>query len=142
MSNFNSQKYQAVRAIIEQEQQKTSDVTIRQRCIARIKAEVGMSDAGASTYFSNMHKAMGGTVRPVVPVAVSTETTKEPVFSMVTVDAAKRAIDVRCFTDKNACLEKCNELNKHFIIGHQKRGAPLGTFVSPKAFDHLPTNID
>ena len=142
MSNFNSPKYQAVRAIIEQEQQRSGDGSIRQRCIARIQTEIGMSNAGASTYFSNMHKAMGGAVRQVTPVAVSTETTNEPVFSMVTVDAAKRAIDVKCFIDKAKCLDKCNELNKHFVMGHQKRGAPLGTLVSPKAFDHLPSNID
>ena len=79
MSDYNSAKYQAVRAIIEQQLKVESPISLRQRCIPIIEGQLGMSTAGASTYFSNMNKHMGGDVRPVAHVNVSLDTTKEPV---------------------------------------------------------------
>lgn len=149
-AKFASQKYQDVRKVIEREPKESTDgKTFRQRCIARIIAEVGMTDHGASTYYSNMAAHLGITAERASKAAASstkivsakdllgevdTENLPDNVrnmelYSMVTVDKNRIAIDVRCFSDKAACLDKCNTLEKHFIKGHQKRGCKLGTLV-------------
>lgn len=157
-AKFASQKYQEVRKVIESEPKDTIDgKTFRQRCIARIITEVGMTDHGASTYYSNMAAHLGITAERTSKASssskivsakdllgeVDTENLPDNVrnmelYSMVTVDKNRIAIDVRCFSDKAACLDKCNTLEKHFIKGHQKRGCKLGTLVGQRVpnFDY------
>lgn len=132
MSSFNSPKYVLCATIIEEEVAKGGDMsTLRKRCIERFQAEINMSKAGASTYYSNLHKAK----KVEVPVAIRERQVYDKdafdqsidSFSMVTVDKAKRAVDVKVFVDKQKCLDECNKLNRHFIRGIQIIDAPLGT---------------
>lgn len=148
--SFESAKYQATgKIILEEPETSPCGKSRRQRCISRIESELGMSFHGASTYFSNMAKhlkigsprgassaAVVRTIEKVVsagdlaceldPNLLPVRTRNTEVYSMVTVDSAKVAIDVRCFNDKQTCLDKCNATNKCFIKGHQKKGARLG----------------
>lgn len=132
MSSFNSPKYQQCATIIENEVSKGGDMsTLRKRCIERFVAEMNMTKAGASTYYSNLHKAQK--VEVPVPVRERQAYDKDmfdydkEAFSMVTIDRSRRAVDVKVYTDKNKCLEECNKFNKHFIKGVQIVDAPLGT---------------
>lgn len=156
-TKFASLKYQAVRNIIQQEQQTptvTSEgKTFRQTCIQRIQDEVGMSVHGASTYYSNMAAHLGITTERTVKTPstglvnakdllgemdtdnIPANVRNTELYSMVTVDKNRIAIDVRCFSDKSVCLDKCNSLEKHFIKGHQKRGCKLGTLVGDRVTD-------
>lgn len=157
-AKFASQKYQSVRVIIENEPKESTDgKTFRQRCIARIIDEVGMTIHGASTYYSNMAAHLGITAERTTTKSSSSkivsakdmlgecDTDNLPLnvrnmelYSMVTVDKNRIAIDVRCFSDKAACLDKCNALEKHFVKGHQKRGSKLGMLVGQRVpnFDY------
>ncbi len=157
-AKFASQKYQSVRDIIEKEPKESTDgKTFRQRCIARIIDEVGMTIHGASTYYSNMAAHLGITAERTTTKSSSSkivsakdmlgecDTDNLPLnvrnmelYSMVTVDKNRIAIDVRCFSDKAACLDKCNALEKHFVKGHQKRGSKLGMLVGQRVpnFDY------
>ena len=106
------------------------DDKLRGRCIARIVAELGMTDKGASTYFSNAKNKVEGLTPGTKTVKVlarfDEKEASDEVFSMVTLDAQKKAVDVKCFISKQSCLEECNEKNKHFVRGLQKMGAKLG----------------
>lgn len=150
---FNSVKYQAVRKVIESEPKECpSCIKFRIRCIARIVTECGMTEHGASTYYQNMAKHLGivsdrsasapkqdkvirakDFLDEIDEANIPVNARNIDVYSMVTVDSNRIAIDVRCFTDKAACLEKCNNFNKHFISGHQQRGARLGNLVGQVA---------
>ena len=154
-AKFASQKYQSVRDIIEKEPKESTDgKTFRQRCITRIIDEVGMTIHGASTYYSNMAAHLGITAERTTTKSSSSkivsakdmlgecDTDNLPLnvrnmelYSMVTVDKNRIAIDVRCFSDKAACLDKCNALEKHFVKGHQKRGSKLGMLVGQRVPD-------
>lgn len=143
MSSFNSPKYKRCAEIIEEEVSKGGDTsTLRRQCIERFMTDpmLMMSKAGASTYYSNLHKS--NKVSVPVPMRERQIYDKDAfehdhqMYSMVTVDRAKRAIDVQVFMDKVQCLDKCNKLNKHFIMGVQMRNYPLGTIrTKPKEVD-------
>lgn len=132
MSSFNSPKYVQCAKIIEDEVAKGGDVaTLRKRCIDRFQIEIGMTKAGASTYYSNLHKAQ----KVEVPIAIRERAAYDKesfdqgadMYSMVTVDKARRAVDIKVFEDKQKCLDECNKFNRHFIKGIQVIDAPLGT---------------
>lgn len=129
-------KSELCEVIYTEEKAKANDNTLRSRGIARIVAELGMTPAGASTYFSNAKNKVEGLTpgEKVVKAAVkmlskidAKGTESDEVFSMVTLDAHKKAVDVKCFISKQSCLEECNAKNKHFVRGLQKLGAKLGT---------------
>lgn len=159
MSTLNSAKYQQVQKIIESTPQvdETSTKTFRQRCIDRIIAEVGMTIHGASTYFTNKSQQLGisstksSTPRSTVVEQPSARdmlgeididnlpinARNTQVYSMVTVDKNKIAIDVRCFNDKAYCLDMCNKLNKHFVMGCQQRGSRLNVLRSERKIEDV-----
>lgn len=159
MSTLNSAKYQAVQKIIETTPQvdESSTKTFRQRCIDRIIAEVGMTIHGASTYFTNKSQQLGvGSTKTSSPRSTIVEqpsardmlgeididnlpinARNTQVYSMVTVDKNKIAIDVRCFNDKAQCLEMCNKLNKHFVMGCQQRGSRLNVLRGERVIEDI-----
>lgn len=162
MSTLNSARYQAVQKIIETTPQvdETSTKTFRQRCIDRIINEVGMTIHGASTYFTNKSQQMGvsstktttttNTTRSVVEQPSARDMLGEididnlpinarntQVYSMVTIDKNKIAIDVRCFNDKAQCLDMCNKLNKHFVMGCQQRGSRLNVLRGERVIEDI-----
>ena len=145
MAQFTSQKYQDVRLVIETTSKQDSNntgKTFRQRCIERIINELGLTKNGAQTYYNNMAAHMGiattkergttvriASARDCVGEMDVSQLRRVPsnvdVYSMVTVDSDRIAVDVRCFNDKTTCLEMCNKMNKHFVRGWQIRGARL-----------------
>lgn len=159
MSTLNSAKYQHVQKIIETTPQvdETSTKTFRQRCIDRIIAEVGMTIHGASTYFTNKSQQLGvGSTKTSSPRSTVVEqpsardmlgeididnlpinARNTQVYSMVTVDKNKIAIDVRCFNDKAQCLDMCNKLNKHFVKGCQQRGSRLNVLRGERVIEDV-----
>lgn len=159
MSTLNSAKYQHVQKIIETTPQvdETSTKTFRQRCIDRIITEVGMTIHGASTYFTNKSQQLGvGSTKTSSPRSTVVEqpsardmlgeididnlpinARNTQVYSMVTVDKNKIAIDVRCFNDKAQCLDMCNKLNKHFVMGCQQRGSRLNVLRGERVIEDI-----
>lgn len=136
MSQFNSAKYKACALIIAEEREVESVVSLRKRCIARFVEDGLCTPAGASTYFANLTAADRGVVHKVVSTVKKVSTVVEPkglgddveMFSAVTVDANKIAIDVRTFLDKDDCVKYCGDY-KHFVKGIQKVGAKVGVLV-------------
>ncbi len=127
-------KNDLVEAIYKEEFAKDSDMkTMRKRVMDRVVADKIGSTALASTYFSNAKKKFNPddvatkAVKVISAIEKLVKGDSNEVYSMVTVDKHKIAVDVKCFENKDTCLEECNKLNKHFVKGLQKRGKPLNT---------------
>jgi len=148
MGKHNTKKYDIVRQVLKSTPVESKDgKTFRQRCIEILVSEHGFPVNGASTYFSTIAAEMGlssskgNRSHSTSNIAISytaresagemdvTNLNRVPmnmeIYSMVTCDSRKVAIDVRCFNDKSECLEMCNRLNKHFVRGWQKVGSYL-----------------
>lgn len=126
-------KAELCEAIYTEEFAKDSNMdTMRKRCMDRIMAEIGMTYNGSSTYYSNAKKKIhpnevaSRVAKVMAKVEGNSGGDSQEIYSMVTVDAYKKAVDVKCFESKQSCLEECNRLNKHFVKGLQKRGEKLG----------------
>ncbi|MCB1711001.1 MAG: hypothetical protein KDH96_00530 [Candidatus Riesia sp.] len=154
MGKHNTKKYDIVREVLKSTPVESKDgKTFRQRCIEVLVSEHGFPVNGASTYFSTIAAEMGLTSSKsnrsrstTSSIAVSytaresagemdvTSLSRVPmnmeIYSMVTCDSRKVAIDVRCFNDKSECLDMCNRLNKHFVRGWQKVGSYLNVVYS------------
>lgn len=112
---------------------------IREECISRIKRECNMTDAGATTYFSNSFKFLttGEKVsyyvnnnKPAsnsvyVPTGVDPST--RGMYSVVTCNANKVALYVSAHHGKEDALLEGKRNNKPVINGLQIVGRPLGT---------------
>ena len=136
MSQFTSAKYKACIQVLNEERDVESVKSLRQRCIERFVAECGCTKNGASTYFANLTAAERGVVhKTATKVVKAVKSVMEPkgledaqMYSAVTVDVNKIAIDSRTFTDKAECLDYCGDY-KHFVVGIQKIGAKVGEVV-------------
>lgn len=151
MSKHNTPKYDIVRKVLKETPvESSSGGTFRQRCIDTLVNVYKFPKNGASTYFSTIAAEMGLTSsrgnrsssidRPFTAKECASEIdlsglVRVPmnleIYSMVTCDARRVAIDVRCFNDKQQCLDMCNKLNKHFVRGLQRVGAFLNVIDEP-----------
>lgn len=129
MSNnmFKSAKYQAVVSIFNSEK-KEGVTSHRQRCMKRIIAEVGMSVAGASTYYANIKSYMedGGTTEKVLSVQKVVEKVKEELWSAVKLDEDELAVEVMTFHNVEDALKYSQENVTYLMRGTQRYGAELG----------------
>lgn len=151
MGKHNTPKYDIVRKVLrETPVESSTGGTFRQRCIDILVNVYKFPKNGASTYFSTIAAEMGlttsrasrstNTNKPLSARESAGEMdlsglTRVPmnleIFSMVTCDSRRVAIDVRCFNDKQECLDMCNKLNKHFVRGLQRVGALLNVVHEP-----------
>lgn len=120
--------------IINREKDKVSEKQLRQHCIPIIAEEVGMSIAGASTYFNNARNMITGNIKPKEQreqptasdfVGTGVDPTKLPIYSVVELQN-NIAVYCRSFFNKNDAINEGKRLGQKVVLGVQVIGKPFG----------------
>lgn len=136
-------KQEQANEIYRDELGKENTISIRQRVIARIQKELGMSAAGASTYCANAKKNVEGgkstTVKEKGPkVKAASEVPLKPfvpkpmpedinvLYSAVRVDKQGLAVEVSSWRDRECAELEAEQKKWHFVIGLQQIGEKPG----------------
>lgn len=134
-----SKKEQALALYKTMSEESADGTVVRKTFIDRCVAELGMTPAGASTYYSNSKTAASGgtvksyytsTVEKAVTQAVDDTKEDAPVWSLVVVDDGK--VDtVHAFMNPTAASNRWNSLKPAtqarcvVVVGAPKEGTPV-----------------